>query len=745
MNIQNTSPKNTDRYLTQSSKAFIVLSIAFLLAIAAPMRADDTDKPVFVNLAGQTLPNGNPAGADGNIHKVTTPALQILRTSVLSAKGTILLLDGGEYESLAIGDEGTEAASFLLGQGYDVAILQYHVAAGAATRNLALTDALAAFRLLKTNILGLHGGRLGILGFGSGAHLAARTVIKLDSNEQPTDLLLIAPHYFDETNTGTVFQAIMPPVHPTARLFAAIAANDNKLAVTSCSEYAKTWRGFDGYASLQLLTDSTANTHLASEPLATLLRDFLGTIPAVTSAEPNPATIPVAGYNKKRHADKLEIVAKEKFDLIMIGNSITNNFEKPAYQPVWNQFFAPRHAVNLGFSGYRTENLLWNIENGELDGQSPKVVVLEIGTNNIDEKHYPTRHTAAQLAGGIEAIVKRMREKMPDAKIVLLRCFPGCYGGPNPTSHRLILARASDIVSKLADGKHIFYCDVNHVFLNLDGSINHDRMPDWLHPSPAGAKAWAQAMEPLLSELMGDKSLDTAIVANTAIVPAAKLENDSYDWWARHAEVLRIKDSINPQVVLIGNSITHFWGGEPKLRYANGKLRKPNGPKSWEGLFASYRVLNLGFGWDRTQNVLWRLDHGELDGLHPRTVVIDIGTNNTSQTPNARINTAAEIVEGIRAVCLRVRSKTPDAQIILMAVFPREQSPDHPRRILINEINRQLEIFTKEQKLTFVNIAPGMLAPDGTLLPDITRDFCHPTDKGYQVWAEAIREYITAP
>jgi len=78
----------------------------------------------------------------------------------------------------------------------------------------------------------------------------------------------------------------------------------------------------------------------------------------------------------------------------------------------------------------------------------------------------------------------------------------------------------------------------------MDGSINHDMLGDWLHPTPAGAKAWAQAMEPLLSELMGDKSLDTDIPANTAIVPVSKLEQDSYNWWDRHAEALRIKDSL---------------------------------------------------------------------------------------------------------------------------------------------------------------------------------------------------------
>ena len=334
---------------------------------------------------------------------------------------------------------------------------------------------------------------------------------------------------------------------------------------------------------------------------------------------------------------------------------------------------------------------------------------------------------------------------MPDTKIIVLRCFPGCYGGPDPGSHRAILERASDLVSRLADGKNIFYCDVNHVFLNLNGSINHTMMPDWLHPSPAGAKAWAQAMEPLLSRLMGDSSLDRELPSNTAIVPVPKLEEDSYDWWARHAEVLRIKDSIDPEIVLIGNSITHFWGGLPQLRYRDGGIRQPNGPQSWASLFGGRRVLNLGFGWDRTQNVLWRRDNGELDGLHPRLVIIDIGTNNTSATEHARMNTAAEIVEGIRAVCGRVRSKTPGAKILLMAVFPREKDPQHPRRILINQINELLTAFAAEENISLVNIGPRLLAPDGSILPGMTSDLTHPTDKGYQVWADAIRAFVTAP
>jgi lysophospholipase L1-like esterase len=141
--------------------------------------------------------------------------------------------------------------------------------------------------------------------------------------------------------------------------------------------------------------------------------------------------------------------------------------------------------------------------------------------------------------------------------------------------------------------------------------------------------------------------------------------------------------------------------------------------------------------------VLWRLDHGELDGTRPKTVVLHIGTNNTSDTKNARQNTPTEIVEGIRQIILRLRAKVPKAQIILMAVFPREQKPDHPRRRQIAEINALLASqFSAVQGITYLDISPKLLQPDGTISRDLMFDFCHPTPRGYQIWADAIANLL---
>jgi lysophospholipase L1-like esterase len=294
--------------------------------------------------------------------------------------------------------------------------------------------------------------------------------------------------------------------------------------------------------------------------------------------------------------------------------------------------------------------------------------------------------------------------------------------------------RAGELTAQLADGEHVFWLDIGYVFLRSDGTINTDLMPDLIHPNAAGAEAWAQAVEPTLAQLVGDKPIVDP-QPNTAVVPVPKLENDSYDWYARHADVLRVKNAINPEAVLIGDSITHFWGGEPKANHVNG-------PKAWQFVFGNYRTLNLGFGWDRTQNVLWRLDHGELDGLHPRVVVLHIGTNNTSGTGNARQNTPVEIADSIREILIRLRSKVPSAQIILMAVFPREEKPDHPRRAQIAAINKLLAELAKTSGVTFLDIGTKLLQPDGTISRQVMSDFCHPTEKGYQVWADALMPLI---
>lgn len=222
---------------------------------------------------------------------------------------------------------------------------------------------------------------------------------------------------------------------------------------------------------------------------------------------------------------------------------------------------------------------------------------------------------------------------------------------------------------------------------------------------------------------------------NIALVPMPKLERDFYDWYKRHNDVLLTRGRVNPEVVLVGDSITHLWGGLPHEPRGN------RGADSWKALFGN-KALNLGFGWDRIQNVLWRLDHGEMDGLNPKHVVIHIGTNNLAGTKNARTCTPAEIAAGIKAVVKRVQTFTPKAHIILMAVFPRGEKPDNPARQKIAEINRLVAPLGEQSGVTFLDITNKLINKDGVITRDIMRDFLHPAAKGYQIWADALRPII---
>ncbi len=474
-------------------------------------------------------------------------------------------------------------------------------------------------------------------------------------------------------------------------------------------------------------------------PLAVSL---LCTASAFAEGAPSSAAIPVPqGGMEKRHAEKVAAIKAHQFDLMMIGDSITHNFDNAAYKGVWEQFFAPRNAIGLGYSGGRTENILWNLANGELEGQSPKVVTLLIGTNNSDDANYKVVHTPEQIAEGTAAIVKLLREKCPATKILLLRIFPrtnvykNADGTERGSAEKRFATnqRGGELVAKLADGKNVFFLDVNHAFLRLDGTLDPKLMPDQLHPSPEGALAWARAMEPVLCELFGDQPHD-APPANTALIPRSKLENDFYDWWQRHDAILKIKDATNPEIVLLGDSITHLWGGVPET-----PGRKPNGARAFEKTFAGRRVLNLGFGYDRVQNVLWRLDHGELDGVHPRVVVVNIGTNNFAKTQNARDNTPAEIADGVRAVLLRLRAKSPASRIVLMGLFPRGEKPGDAMRAKVAEVNRLLAEFGKTHGITYLDIGEKLTQPDGTISRETMGDFLHPTERGYEIWGEALR------
>ena len=198
-----------------------------------------------------------------------------------------------------------------------------------------------------------------------------------------------------------------------------------------------------------------------------------------------------------------------------------------------------------------------------------------------------------------------------------------------------------------------------------------------------------------------------------------------YDWKKRHELTSAAVKRAKPQLLFIGDSITHFFGGEQFDGYP---LR---GGNTWDEFYGPYHAGNLGFGWDKTENVLWRLQHGAVDGLSPKLVIMMIGTNNTGNCP------ASDIAAGITAIVGELNRRLPKSKILLLAIFPRGEKPN-PLREKIAEVNRVIAALDGTQNVTFLDIGPRFLDAGGLISKDIMPDFLHPNEKGYRIWAEAI-------
>lgn len=199
----------------------------------------------------------------------------------------------------------------------------------------------------------------------------------------------------------------------------------------------------------------------------------------------------------KRHEDKLAEARQlgKNAQIVFIGDSITHNWEKEGL-PVWNRVYKPLGALDLGFGGDRTENVLWRLQHGEVDGLDPKVAVLMFGTNNTGHRQEDPRTTAA----GIKRNIEELQQRLPNTRILLLAIFPR---GEKPDDRlRQINEQVNTIIAGFADNQKVFFANINQAFLQPDGTLSRDIMPDLLHPNEQGYEIWAKAMAPELKKLL---------------------------------------------------------------------------------------------------------------------------------------------------------------------------------------------------------------------------------------------------
>lgn len=180
-----------------------------------------------------------------------------------------------------------------------------------------------------------------------------------------------------------------------------------------------------------------------------------------------------------------------------------------------------------------------------------------------------------------------------------------------------------------------------------------------------------------------------------------------------------------------GDSITRRWGATDYPKYL----------ANWKENFFGWNAADFGWGADKVENILWRLQNGELDGVNPKIIVLLAGTNNISGPPGDE-GRVADITRGLKAVIETCRAKAPNAVILITAIFPRNDNRN--ANATINKVNDNLQTLADGKTIRFLNINDKLADKDGTLLSGMMNtDHLHPDTKGYQVWADALKPIFT--
>jgi lysophospholipase L1-like esterase len=217
----------------------------------------------------------------------------------------------------------------------------------------------------------------------------------------------------------------------------------------------------------------------------------------------------------------------------------------------------------------------------------------------------------------------------------------------------------------------------------------------------------------------------SALAQNTAVIPVPRTTVPT-NWMALHESFVQRAKQDRIDLLFLGDSIMAGW------LWGNGGLN------IWNKVYVPQHAADFGIGWDRTQNVLWRITHGELDGIKPKVVVLLIGTNNCGNEDDGKPrNTTPEIIEGVSAIVRELRARLPESKILLFGIFPRGEKTD-PVREQVKAVNAGIAKLDDGKMVRFMDIGSKFLEPGGTLSRNIMPDLLHPSEKGYQIWSDAM-------
>lgn len=361
----------------------------------------------------------------------------------------------------------------------------------------------------------------------------------------------------------------------------------------------------------------------------------------------------------KRHAKAVDTARKGGAKLVFIGDSITHFWSSKGASVLRRNFSkGDWRMFNLGTSGDHTENVIWRLENGELDGFNAKCVHVMIGTNNTGHNSFEKEPPSDTILG-IRRILQIVREKQPSAKIILTAIFPR---GEKATDARRV---RNDVVNaeiaRFCDGKTVLWCDFRDRFLKADGTLPSELVPGFLHPAKSGYQIWADSVKPFVEYCLTGRG--NPPVSPAAADPRPGCDPDTRPRAARpvtRIDRLTGDASWADRLLADRNMIVKtkrfktVFLGDTKKDGLGRTLDEVRG-------LSSPDALDLGYEGDRVENVLWRAMYGELEGYKADCFVVSAGAANSDDAPE-------DVAAGVRRILATVAAKHSGAEVILLSV-----------------------------------------------------------------------------
>ena len=511
-------------------------------------------------------------------------------------------------------------------------------------------------------------------------------------------------------------------------------------------------------------------------------------------------------------------------DVLLVGDSITQQWGSPLDKGVlndaWLKTFPDARTINIGIGGDKAQNVLWRLDHGGVDGLKPRAIVLMIGNNNM---FFTPETGVAAVAQGVKACLANLREKFPEADVVVAKILP-CHAPKVRFYEDIVLTNAEIEKLNLGADPKVKVLDLTKDFLNADGTIKPALFkPDNIHLSLAGYEIYAARLKPLLDATLGGKGLGSKVILPSketppqtgaapkaaAAIPAGptrksadgkslvyayapynegKLDPQLTGWplteaemiWVNKQEYTRkpghesnkhlpemwfvtptaghwsgkdaaygnawlahhaknidnVKAAGGIDIALIGDSITQGWGGGFDGTPFNA---------AWQKQFGGLKAVNLGIGGDRMEHILWRLDHGALDGAAPRVIVLKIGVNNAPliKANGVPVETAAQ---GIKLCVENLRLRCPQSQIIVVKILPAFD-PGKEVGATVKEINVALDALRLDgdTQVRVIDLAADFTHADGSLKSELYSDkYLHLNLAGYEVFAAKLKVAVEA-